>query len=193
MPPNDFGNNQITNKYVPFTSNTKSFPFSKLVFGFPFQIFSALCCYLNTSLWFYSFYQCVCVRTGMSTVSVSVCLQFSAVGCCHCPQQSESSSILPFTLCPMIAYRWLLSSAHTALCVWAGAQTQPPGKQLEPSRTHTHISDRCMMCHYPPLIIILPLLFILWATLAFFLVYLRSICTVALQSDRCSWGGRWLL
>lgn len=92
--------------------------------------------------------------------------QYSIVGCGHCRQQSESSSILPFALCSAIAHRWLLSSA--LWCVLAGAPPQPAGIWEAASRIYTHKSDRCMVCHYLPLIIILPLLFIPWATLAIF-------------------------
>lgn len=92
--------------------------------------------------------------------------QRSIVGCGHCRQQSESSSILPFALCSAIAHRWLLSSA--LWCVLAGAPPQPAGIWEAASRIYTHKSDRCMVCHYLPLIIILPLLFIPWATLAIF-------------------------
>ena len=88
----------------------------------------------------------------------------------------------------MIAHRWLLSSA--LWCVQAGAQTRSAGTWEEHSRIYAHKSDRCMVCHYPPLIITLPVLFILWATLA---VLFRNVCTVTLWSDRYSWGGTRLL
>lgn len=66
----------------------------------------------------------------------------------------------------MIAHLWLLTSALRR--VRAGAWTRPAGIWEEQSRIYTHKSDRCMACHYLPLIIILPLLFILWATSAVF-------------------------
>lgn len=135
-------------------------------------------------LWFCAVHFDVCV-------SVCVCSGPLVLDCWMLSLPVAEWLQLHSPLRSVIAHRWLFSSA--LLCVRLRAQTRPPGIWEEPSRIYTHKSDRCMVCHYPPLIIILPLLFILWATLAVFPARLRNICTVALWSDRCSWGGTRLL
>lgn len=46
------------------------------------------------------------------------------------------------------------------------AQSRPPGLRREQSGRPVHKSDRCTRCHYPPLIIILPVIVPLSASLA---------------------------
>lgn len=106
------------------------------------------------------------------------------VGCC-----SRARVLFSLLLCD-----FSLPTLSTALwTVWPQVQSQPAGIREEQSRIYTHKSDRCIVCHYLPLIIILLLLFIPWTTLAVFPGWLTNICAVALQSDRCSWEATRLL
>ncbi len=91
-------------------------------------------------------------------------------------------------LCSVLCDCSPLTLLISVQCVRAKAPARPPGIWGEQSRIYTHKSDRCMACHYLPLIIIVPPIFIHWAALAVFPVWLRNICTVALRSDRCWWG-----
>lgn len=84
-------------------------------------------------------------------------------------------------LAPFSFALWLptADSSHQHLwCVMAGAQTRPPGLCEEQSRRCAHTSDRCTRCHYPPLIIILPVLVILRASLAFYPAWLHNSCSL---------------
>lgn len=84
-------------------------------------------------------------------------------------------------LAPFSFALWLptADSSHQHLwCVMAGAQTRPPGLCEEQSRRCAHTSDRCTRCHYPPLIIILPVLVILRASLAFYPAWLQNSCSL---------------
>lgn len=81
---------------------------------------------------------------------------------------------------PFFFALWLptADSSHQHLwCVMAGAQTRPPGLCKEQSRRCAHTSDRCTRCHYPPLIIILPVLDILGYSLAFYPAWLQNSCS----------------
>lgn len=127
-------------------------------------------CSLHAALWFW------CVLLCVFACACTLGFRCSIVGRCHRPKWSESSSILHSALCSVFAHCWLLSSA--LWCVRAAAPTQPPGIWEEQSRIYTDKFYRYMECHYFPLFIILPLLFILWATLAVFLARPSSICTV---------------
>lgn len=60
------------------------------------------------------------------------------------------------------------------------AQSRPPGLRREQSGRPVHKSDRCTRCHYPPLIIILPVIVPLSASLAVHPAWVQNICTLAL-------------
>lgn len=123
---------------------------------------------LAAYFWFCAFVQhlwCVwvCVLLAFSVQLLDVVIAHSRV------------SPAPFP--PLGGALWLLTAdcSHQQRCMY-GLETQPAGIWEEQSRICAHKSDRCMVCHYLPLIIILSLFFILWATLA----QLKNICTVAL-------------
>lgn len=101
---------------------------------------------------------CVCARSGLLALN---CWMLSL----PIAERVQLHSPLRSVLCAL----WLLTadSSHQH-CVVYGVERRPGRQVEEQSRIYTHKSDRCMVCHYLPLIIILPLLFILWATLAVF-------------------------
>lgn len=125
-------------------------------------------CLLRASLWFCACLQailmcatarvCVCARSGLLALN---CWMLSL----PIAERVQLHSPLRSVLCAL----WLLTadSSHQH-CVVYGLERRPGRQVEEQSRIYTHKSDRCMVCHYLPLIIILPLLFILWATLAVF-------------------------
>lgn len=132
-------------------------PYQQCCCLFLIHLFMVLCPitgHCDICYWVFAFV-CVPLSFQMMSLPIAERVRHPSPSLCDCP---------------------LLTPLINICGVMAGAQTQPPGLCEEQSRRCTHTYDRCTRCHYPPLIIILPVLVILRSSLAFYPAWLQNSC-----------------